>query len=105
MFGAHGNPFGCRIGMMGQDMSFEPGEVVRQTLKTETEFLGALRAALPEVMRNNRPFDLDAGGQAESNDLGGEFFGVGARGQGGPSDEHAAAFPQERGRGKPRIDP
>ena len=47
MFGPHDQPFGRGVGVAGEDLRFEGGELAGAALETESEFFGSLGPAVP----------------------------------------------------------
>lgn len=92
MFGADDDPFRRFVGMMAENVSFEGEQLGREEFEAKTKFLGALRATLPTVVRNDRAIYLHTGREVVCDDPFGQGLGLGAGGDRGPSDEHEAGF-------------
>ncbi len=97
MFGPHDQPFGRVVGVAGEDLRFEGGELGGAALKTEAEFFGPLSPALPWVVRDDGAVNLDAGGQTAGNGIRRQTFGLSPGGDSGPSDEHSGGFRRATG--------
>src|ERR1700690_3544379 len=83
------------------------GGLPRSELQAEPKLLHLLYLALPTVNRGDRPFDLHAGRQAETDDVGGHLVRIGTARDRGPGDMHVArVMDGKRGRqaGKLALD-
>jgi len=105
MFGAHYEPLRRGVGMMGVHVGFQGAQLRLQKLETKSEFRAPLDLSLPTKMRHDGAVDLYARGEMALDNLGGQLFGRGGSGDGGPGDEHRSEVRTGAGwrqAGKPR---
>lgn len=86
MIGVDDDPFGCVVRMVFVEVAFERGRVLGEEFEGEAKFLGAFVFFLPSIVRDDRAIDLHAGGEAGGDGTGGKEVGIGALGDGGPSE-------------------
>ncbi len=69
MFGPHDQPFGGVVGVAGEDLRFEGGELAGAALEKEAKFFGPRGSALPREVRDDGAVNLDAGGQTAGDGI------------------------------------